>query len=170
MDHQGEGPVMTKPFQDRAEAGRILAGKLAHFADRPEVLVLGLPRGGVPVAFEVACALGVPLDVFLVRKLGVPGREELAMGAIAGGASGRDISSVRRSNSAPAAPTSLKPAEMMIAPGTPAAARSPITSGMLGAGVTRTARSTRSGTSAMRGYALMPRTLFRWGLIGNTGR
>lgn len=64
----------------------MLAGKLLHFAHRPdEVRVLGLPRGGVPVAFEVARALGAPLDVFLVCKLGVPGREELAMGAIAGG-------------------------------------------------------------------------------------
>ncbi|MFN8474113.1 MAG: phosphoribosyltransferase family protein [Anaerolineae bacterium] len=73
------------PFQDRAEAGRFLAGKLAAYAYRPGVIVLGLPRGGVPVAAEVARALHAPLDVFLVRKLGVPGREELAMGAIASG-------------------------------------------------------------------------------------
>ena len=73
------------PFHDRAEAGRFLAGKLATYAHRPDVIVLGLPRGGVPVAAEVAHALGAPLDVFLVRKLGVPGREELAMGAIASG-------------------------------------------------------------------------------------
>jgi len=72
-------------FDDRADAGRELARKLQAYAHRPEVLVLGLPRGGVPVAFEVAAALGAPLDVFLVRKLGVPGREELAMGAIASG-------------------------------------------------------------------------------------
>jgi predicted phosphoribosyltransferase len=72
-------------FHDRTEAGQRLAQKLAHYAGRDDVLVLGLPRGGVPVAFEVARALGVPLDVFLVRKLGVPGREELAMGAIATG-------------------------------------------------------------------------------------
>jgi len=76
---------MTKRFHDRAEAGRTLAGNLAKYAFRPEVLVLALPRGGVPVAFEVAHALGAPLDVFLVRKLGVPGHEELAMGAIASG-------------------------------------------------------------------------------------
>ena len=72
-------------FRDRAEAGRELAGRLAHHAGRPGVIVLGLPRGGVPVAYEVARALGAPLDVFVVRKLGVPGREELAMGAIATG-------------------------------------------------------------------------------------
>lgn len=72
-------------FQDRAEAGRMLAGNLASYAGRPEVVVLGLPRGGVPVAYEVARRLGAPLDVFLVRKLGVPGHEELAMGAIASG-------------------------------------------------------------------------------------
>ena len=72
-------------FRDRSDAGRALAGKLARYADQPDVLVLGLPRGGVPVAYEVARALHAPLDVFLVRKLGLPGREELAMGAIASG-------------------------------------------------------------------------------------
>jgi len=72
-------------FQDRAHAGRALAEKLAGFSNRPEVVVLGLPRGGVPVAFEVARRLQAALDVFLVRKLGVPGHEELAMGAIASG-------------------------------------------------------------------------------------
>ena len=72
-------------FSDRREAGRFLARKLTKYADRRDVLVLGLPRGGVPVAFEVACALHVPLDIFLVRKLGAPGHEELAMGAIASG-------------------------------------------------------------------------------------
>src|SRR5688500_11431307 len=72
-------------FHDRTEAGRFLATKLAHYADRPDVIVLALPRGGVPVAFEVAKSLGAPLDVFLVRKLGVPGHEEAAMGAIASG-------------------------------------------------------------------------------------
>jgi predicted phosphoribosyltransferase len=72
-------------FGDRREAGRFLAGLLGAYRDRPDVLVLGLPRGGVPVAFEVAAALGAPLDVFVVRKLGAPGREELAMGAIASG-------------------------------------------------------------------------------------
>jgi predicted phosphoribosyltransferase len=72
-------------FRDRTDAGRQLAAKLAGYADRPAVLVLALPRGGVPVAFEVAKALHAPLDVFLVRKLGLPGHEELAMGAIASG-------------------------------------------------------------------------------------
>jgi putative phosphoribosyl transferase len=72
-------------FADRAQAGRFLASKLTKYADRPDLLVLALPRGGVPVAFEVAKALHAPLDVFLVRKLGLPGREELAMGAIASG-------------------------------------------------------------------------------------
>jgi putative phosphoribosyl transferase len=72
-------------FQDRAQAGRLLSEKLAGFSGRPDVVVLGLPRGGVPVAFEVALRLKAPLDVFLVRKLGVPGHEELAMGAIASG-------------------------------------------------------------------------------------
>src|SRR5258708_10247403 len=73
-------------FRDRRDAGRFLAGLLERYRDRPDAVVLGLPRGGVPVAYEVAAAaLGAPLDVFLVRKLGVPGREELAMGAIASG-------------------------------------------------------------------------------------
>src|SRR5436305_3109160 len=72
-------------FHDRAEAGRQLAAELAEYADRPEVIVLALPRGGVPVAAEVARSLSAPLDVFLVRKLGLPGQEELAMGAIASG-------------------------------------------------------------------------------------
>jgi predicted phosphoribosyltransferase len=72
-------------FRNRSEAGRLLAEKLTAYANRPNVLVLALPRGGVPVAYEVARALGAPLDVFLVRKLGVPGFEELAMGAIATG-------------------------------------------------------------------------------------
>lgn len=70
-------------FRDRTEAGKKLAQKLKAYANRPDVLVLGLPRGGVPVAFEVAMTLNAPLDVFLVRKLGVPGRTEFAMGAIA---------------------------------------------------------------------------------------
>src|SRR3954449_10596359 len=74
-----------RPYRDRTEAGRHLAEKLADYAGRPNVLVLALPRGGVPVAYEVARALGAPLDVFLVRKLGVPGHEELAFGAIATG-------------------------------------------------------------------------------------
>jgi erythromycin esterase-like protein/predicted phosphoribosyltransferase len=72
-------------FRDRAEAGRELGGLLAGYADRDDVIVLGLPRGGVPVAFEVARALSAPLDVFLVRKLGVPGHEEYALGAVASG-------------------------------------------------------------------------------------
>lgn len=72
-------------FQHRTAAGRELAAELLAYAWRPDMLVLGLPRGGVPVAFEVARALHVPLDVLLVRKLGVPGQEELAMGAIASG-------------------------------------------------------------------------------------
>jgi putative phosphoribosyl transferase len=76
---------MVRPFRDRAEAGRLLAGKLKAYANRPDALVLALPRGGVPVAYEVARALNAPLDIFLVRKLGVPGHEELAMGAIASG-------------------------------------------------------------------------------------
>jgi putative phosphoribosyl transferase len=76
---------VTMLFRNRTEAGRQLAAKLGEYADRPDVLVLALPRGGVPVAFEVAQVLRAPLDVFLVRKLGVPGHEELAMGAIATG-------------------------------------------------------------------------------------
>jgi putative phosphoribosyl transferase len=72
-------------FADRAEAGRVLGIKLSKYAGREDVIVLGLPRGGVPVAYEVARALRVPLDVFIVRKLGVPGFEELAVGAIASG-------------------------------------------------------------------------------------
>ena len=76
---------MAAPFADRRDAGEKLADKLKEYENRPDVLVLALPRGGVPVAYEVASALGAPLDVFLVRKLGVPGYEELAMGAIATG-------------------------------------------------------------------------------------
>jgi putative phosphoribosyl transferase len=72
-------------FHDRADAGRVVAADLAAYAGRPDLLVLALPRGGVPVAYEVARALGAPLDVFIVRKLGLPGHEEFAMGAIASG-------------------------------------------------------------------------------------
>jgi predicted phosphoribosyltransferase len=72
-----------KRFRDRRESGRLLADKSTTYANRPDVLVLALPRGGVPVAYEVARALRAPLDVFVVRKLGVPGHEELAMGALA---------------------------------------------------------------------------------------
>ncbi len=77
--------MQRSPYCDRRDAGRFLAERLAGYASRPDVLVLALPRGGVPVAYEVALALGAPLDVFLVRKLGVPGHEELAMGALATG-------------------------------------------------------------------------------------
>jgi putative phosphoribosyl transferase len=76
---------MDQVFANRTEAGRLLAEKLAKYAGRDDVIVLGLPRGGVPVAYEVARHLRAPLDVFLVRKLGVPGFEELAAGAIASG-------------------------------------------------------------------------------------
>src|SRR5436190_4682670 len=75
----------TMLYNDRIEAGKHLAAQLAKYANRDDVMVLALPRGGVPVAFEVATALRAPLDIFLVRKLGVPGHEELAMGAIASG-------------------------------------------------------------------------------------
>lgn len=72
-------------FRNRQEAGRALAQELQHYAGRNDVVILALPRGGVPVAYEIAQALRAPLDVLIVRKLGVPGREELAMGAIASG-------------------------------------------------------------------------------------
>jgi len=74
-----------KLFGDRRDAGRHLAARLTRYADRDDVIVLALPRGGAPVGFEIAHALHAPLDVFLVRKLGVPGHPELAMGAIASG-------------------------------------------------------------------------------------
>src|SRR5688500_7051596 len=76
---------MPLPFENRTDAGRQLARKLAQYRGNASVVVLALPRGGVPVAFEVAEALDAPLDVFLVRKLGLPGHEELAIGAIASG-------------------------------------------------------------------------------------
>jgi len=72
-------------FNDRRHAGRVLASRLTRFAGRDDVIVLGLPRGGVPIAYEVASRLGAPMDVFLVHKLGTPGHRELAMGAIASG-------------------------------------------------------------------------------------
>jgi len=72
-------------FRDRRDAGRKLAQELLHYANRSDVMVLALPRGGVPVGYEVALALDVPLDIFIVRKLGLPGQEELAIGAIASG-------------------------------------------------------------------------------------
>ena len=77
--------MVVERFRDRTEAGQVLASRLTAYAHRPDVLVLALPRGGVVVAFEVAKALHVPLDVLIIRKLGVPGYEELAMGAIASG-------------------------------------------------------------------------------------
>src|SRR5690349_23002629 len=76
---------MEGAFPNRPEAGRFLATKLSKYTGSDDVIVLGLPRGGVPVAYEVAQSLRVPLDVFMVRKLGVPGFEELAVGAIASG-------------------------------------------------------------------------------------
>ena len=76
---------MEARFENRRDAGKKLALLLGEYANLPDVLVLALPRGGVPVGFEVATALEAPLDAFLVRKLGVPGHEELAMGAIATG-------------------------------------------------------------------------------------
>ena len=76
---------MRDVFRDRVEAGQLLAERLAKYAHRKDVIVLGLPRGGVPVAFEISSRLGVPLDVLVVRKLGAPGQPELAMGAIGSG-------------------------------------------------------------------------------------
>ncbi len=72
-------------FRDRREAGRVLANLLSAYRDRPNVIVLGLARGGIPVAWEVAAALHAPLDAFIVRKLGAPGHEEFAVGALASG-------------------------------------------------------------------------------------
>ena len=80
-----EAATRTQRFRDRAHAGRLLAERLRDYAGRDDVVVLGLPRGGVPVGYEIAGALDAPLDVFLVRKLGVPGHEEHALGAIATG-------------------------------------------------------------------------------------
>jgi putative phosphoribosyl transferase len=77
--------VSSEPFRDRTDAGEQLAERLTSYRERQDVVVLALPRGGVPIACEVARVLGVPFDVFVVRKLGVPGHEELAMGAIAAG-------------------------------------------------------------------------------------
>ncbi len=78
------GEIMDK-FTNRQEAGTILAEYLKDYANQSNVIILALPRGGVPVAYEIATALAIPLDIFIVRKLGVPGHEELAMGAIASG-------------------------------------------------------------------------------------
>src|SRR5829696_6275350 len=77
--------MSSEPFRDRVEAGELLGQALARYRGQDDVVVLALPRGGVPVAREVAGFLGVPFDVYVVRKLGVPGHEELAMGAIASG-------------------------------------------------------------------------------------
>jgi erythromycin esterase-like protein/predicted phosphoribosyltransferase len=87
VNRRGASPEgsMPVPFRNRADAGQQLASHLREYQDRPDVIVLGLPRGGIPVAAEVAAALNAPLDAFLVRKLGVPGHEELAMGAVASG-------------------------------------------------------------------------------------
>src|SRR5258708_2721025 len=91
-------PFVTQ-FRDRTQAGQLLADKLAEYANLKDVLVLGLPRGGVAVAFEVAKALNAPLDIIVVRKLGVPGQEDLAMGAIApGGLRFLDAGVVQRSH------------------------------------------------------------------------
>ena len=86
-------------FRDREEAGQLLAKKLTNYAKDPNVLVLALPRGGVVVGFEVAEALNAPLEILVVRKLGVPGEEELAMGAIATGGGRKNRQYVRRSGS-----------------------------------------------------------------------
>jgi predicted phosphoribosyltransferase len=77
--------MASEVFRDRREAGRVLAALLSTYRDQPDAVLLALPRGGVPVGYEVAAALGLPLDVFVVRKLGAPDQEELAMGAIASG-------------------------------------------------------------------------------------
>ena len=85
MKPDGGEEGMNRTFRDRAEAGRLLAVELRSRIDPLSAVILALPRGGVPVAFEIAQALGAPLDVFVVRKVGVPGHQELAMGAVAGG-------------------------------------------------------------------------------------
>jgi putative phosphoribosyl transferase len=85
--HSSIDTAGTTRFRDRSEAGRTLAQELSKYAGREDVIVLALPRGGIPVGYEVAKALGAPLEVFVARKLGVPGHPELAMGAIASGGS-----------------------------------------------------------------------------------
>src|SRR5437588_4577361 len=84
-DHPNFSTAMRTTFRDRMEAGQLLAEQLCEYERRADAIVLALPRGGVPVAYEIATKLGLPLDVFVVRKLGVPGHEEFAMGAIASG-------------------------------------------------------------------------------------
>jgi putative phosphoribosyl transferase len=84
-DRPNFSAAMRTTFRDRSEAGELLAERLLEYDKRPETLVLALPRGGVPVGFEIAIRLQLPLDIFVVRKLGVPGQRELAMGAIASG-------------------------------------------------------------------------------------
>ena len=102
------------PFKDRRQAGQVLAKRLAHYRGRPGLLVLALPRGGVPVAFEVAQALDAPLDICIVRKLGFPGHEEYAIGAIAGGGvrAMSDLSSLAISPDALAAVVAREEAEL----------------------------------------------------------
>lgn len=103
QEHQSFGEALMR-FRDRSEAGQLLARILERYKGRDGVLVLGLPRGGVPVAYEVARALHLPLDVFIVRKLGVPGHEELAMGAVAtGGVRNLNQSVIKQLNIPPAA-------------------------------------------------------------------
>jgi predicted phosphoribosyltransferase len=99
---------MVTPFRDRHQAGRVLAEHLEHYRGQPDLLVLALPRGGVAVGFEVAHALQAPLDVFVVRKLGFPGHEEYAMGAIASGG-------VRVMNPMPGATVSARAVEAVVA-------------------------------------------------------
>lgn len=82
LTQKGDHPMQLR-FRDRVEAGQFLARKLSHYQDRPEVIILGLPRGGVPIAFELAKTLHLPWDIWPVRKLGLPGNPEIAMGAIA---------------------------------------------------------------------------------------
>jgi predicted phosphoribosyltransferase len=105
---------MSVRFLDRRDAGRQLAQELANYTDEPSVLVLALPRGGVPVAYEVARALHAPLDVFVVRKLGVPGHRELAMGAIAsGGLRVLNLGVIEASGISPAAVKSVADSELV---------------------------------------------------------
>ena len=99
-------------FKDRHEAGQVLAGLLQSYQGRPDVVVLGLARGGIPVAYEVANALGAPLDAFIVRKLGVPGHEEFAVGALASGGrvvvSGSTSEAMRLMVASPVTATSVR--------------------------------------------------------------